>query len=549
MVSRTPHRSGHTLMEVLAAVISSTVLMAGLGSVMLVARQIAFTPAAPTNRLDAAEVVNELATDLRCAILVMEEPSRMLDFVVADRDGDGAAERIRYEWSGTTGDPLTRSLNGGPPAVVLNSVHEFYVAPTIQTTTLSLPTTTTSSEVFLAGNTNAQSGTDRDVTLLQHAAQRINPAAFSAAAPANALAWNATRIEAIARNRGATTGTLLVQIRSAGDPYDGPTAHVLGQVGIPEASLTSGYGWNTAIFSGGPQHFALHRRYAIAFAGLSGSGHDAQLFVNDGSAGGVLQSDDGGGTWQYMSSRQMYYRLYGTFTVPGPTYEADRQTLSHISLRLQRGAESHARVDAAVPLANRPELLAGYWRTDFDGDPTAQDANGDGAADWAQAGGGTLDMDELSSGIWTAGAALESRPLNDFSGITVVEARCRNTSIGGNGAVVRINADWQGGLHAPLYFTLQLQADGTQTLSLYGKPSDASSVLLYSRPSLSNDFVRVRMTVVPEHDVVNLAINDEDLGTFTYPTYAPAANDRFATVYADTSAAQFDYVELRTAAE
>jgi hypothetical protein len=120
--------------------------------------------------------------------------------------------------------------------------------------------------------------------------------------------------------------------------------------------------------------------------------------------------------------------------------------------------------------------------------------------------------------------------------------------IGGNGAVIRISADRQGGLHAPLITTLQLQANGSQTLTLYGKTSDAADVQLFRRKNLSNDFVRIRLTVVPAHDVVNVAINGEDQGTFAYPTYAPSTADRFLTLYADTSAAQFDSVEVRAAA-
>ena len=120
--------------------------------------------------------------------------------------------------------------------------------------------------------------------------------------------------------------------------------------------------------------------------------------------------------------------------------------------------------------------------------------------------------------------------------------------VGGDGAVVRINADRQSSLYAPLLVYVQRQSDGTQTLTLWGKPSDAATKLLFSRPGLGAGFVRFRLTVLPENDLVNLHINDEDQGTFTYPLYAPASpNDRFLTLYADTSLAEFDYVDVRVA--
>jgi hypothetical protein len=60
--------------------------------------------------------------------------------------------------------------------------------------------------------------------------------------------------------------------------------------------------------------------------------------------------------------------------------------------------------------------------------------------------------------------------------------------------------------------------------------------------------VRFRLTILPQNNVVNLQINDEDQGTFTYPTYAPSSTtDRFLTVYADTSQAEFDYADVRVA--
>jgi hypothetical protein len=216
---------------------------------------------------------------------------------------------------------------------------------------------------------------------------------------------------------------------------------------------------------------------------------------------------------------------------------------------LRAAEQTHGRIDARVSLLNRPELLSTYWRTDFSSDPTTGDINGDNTADWAVTGGGTFDTTKLINGIWYATGALETRPFNDFTTTTTIEARCRNTTVGGNGAVIHINADRQAGLYAPLLVYVQRQSDGTQTLSLHGKTSDSTTKQLFARQKLSSDFVRFRITVLPQYDVVNLAINDEDQGTFTYPIYTAASTtDRYLTMYADTSLAEFDYVEVRGAA-
>lgn len=94
---RTNHRNGHTLIELVAAMVASGVLLAGLGAVMLIGRQIAYSPSASTHRIEESRVVNDLADELRFATFIVAHTSNVLEFVVADRDSDGAGERIRYE--------------------------------------------------------------------------------------------------------------------------------------------------------------------------------------------------------------------------------------------------------------------------------------------------------------------------------------------------------------------------------------------------------------------------------------------------------------------
>ena len=276
----------------------------------------------------------------------------------------------------------------------------------------------------------------------------------------------------------------MVQIRSAGEAYQGPTSDVLGQVSIAEASLTSTMNWNTATFPSPIRGLSLARTYMGVWSG-QGGGNAARLLVNDSAPSGVLESSDSGASWQFMTTRQMYGRVYGTYTTPGTAYNVTRNFVTHVRLVLQAGGESHARVDASVPLTNTPEVLSAYWRTDFDRNPTTTNANGDASADWAMAGGASFDTAMLINGIWYATGALETRPLHDFTQTTIVEARCRNSSLGGNGAVLRINADRQGGQYAPILIYLRRLSDETQTLSLNGKTSDAITKELFIRTRLS----------------------------------------------------------------
>ena len=109
-------RSGHTLVELVTAMVAGTILLAGLAAVMMIASQVAYTPAASAKQLEAAEAVQEFGDDARYATMITTRSGRALEFVVTDRDGDGAAERIRYAWSGVPGAPVVEDgqrRNGG----------------------------------------------------------------------------------------------------------------------------------------------------------------------------------------------------------------------------------------------------------------------------------------------------------------------------------------------------------------------------------------------------------------------------------------------------
>ncbi len=539
--------AAHTLVEMVVAMVASAVLLAGLGSVMMIARQVADTPSAAVHRAVAADVVNQIAEELRYATLVIPQTPQILEFVVADRNSDGTAEKIRYEWSGTPGDPLYKKVNTAAAVAILDSVDEFAASFQQESKTTTLTTTTDSAEAVLISNANTPSGLDRNINTTSFTAQQINPAAF-AAVPASAISWNATKVRFYGRDNGDDEETLVVQLRSAGDPNNGPTSEALGQVAISESTLGSS-GWKWATFPSPVRGLQLHRRYAVVWAGL-GSDDAAGLPYNDSAASGVLESNDSGASWQFIATRQVFYELHGTYTTPSTTYDVTRNYVANVGLVLQSGDQEHARVDARIPLVGMPELLSGYWRADFNADPTTTDANADSALDWVLAGAGSFDTTTLTDGVWHASGALETRPLSDFVTATFVDVSCRNTTVGGNGAVVRINADRQGGQYAPLLVYVQRQSDGTQTLALNGKTSDAATSQLFTRSKLPGEFVRFRLTILPQHNVVNLEINDEDQGTFTYPTYAPSsASDRFLTLYENTSQAEFDYVDVRVATQ
>jgi hypothetical protein len=541
------HRPAFTMLELMVATVASAFLLAGLGSVMYIARQVAYSPTAALRRAKTADIVNQISDELRYATIIIQQTPQILEFVVADRNNDGSAEKIRYEWSGVLGAPLRKTINGGTAFDVLPSVNSFGVTLIQKPKTTTLTPTTDTAEAMLAGNMTVTTGAYRDIDALNFTGIQIVPTALMSK-PADALSWNLTKVEFHGKQNGVATETLTVQLRWTGDPWEAPTGNVIGQASIAEAALSNADAFNTVTFPNSVRNLGFNRPYQIVFLQQSGTtGQSLKLTILDTVAGtGTNESYDGGASWTYVTPRVLFGRIYGTYTVPGTPSSVVRNYVSYVRLALQSGDQTHSRIDTSIPMRNSPELLSTYWRTDFDRNPATTNANGDAASDWAVTGGGAFDTTKLVNGVWTATGAIESRPLSDFTTTTTVEARCRNTTVGGNGAVTAIYADRAAGQYAPLLVYVQKQADGTQTLSLYGKTSDAATKLLFSRSRLSSGFVRFRLTIVPQSDIVNLQIYDEDQGTFTYPTYAPSTTtDRYLTLYADTSAAEFDYVDVR----
>jgi len=531
-------RLGHTLMELVVALVASAALMAGLGAVMMIARQTALTPSAAERRTLAAHVVNSMADELRYATLIIQRTPRILEFIVADRNADGVADKIRYEWSGTLDDPLYKTVNSGAPVVVAHNVQQFQLDYTTTAQVTSVQTTIDSAESALAswGGTGSLSET---ISIANWVAQHIDPQSFPASIGSisknSAIGWNATRVTFQAGNSAA----MAVELRETGD-FNGPTSQVLGRVSLPSANS------NSANFADIVKYLLFTRKYSLVFRPDSAANVSLSSRISTG-ARTAFRTGDLSATWSVAPDRQVFCTLYGTYSAPGASHSVTRNYVSCVRVLLQTGEASHSRVDAGIPLDNLPEVLSAYWRADFNSNPTTTNGNGDNVADWVQTAG-TFDPLTLVSGLWRTGSTIETRPLCDFATVTTIDVRCQNTTPGGNGAVLRINADRQSGQYAPLLVYVQLQADGSQTLTLNGKSSDANTTQIFTRRRLSSDPIRYQLTILPQSDVVSLRINDEFQGAFIYPTYAPSTNsNRFVTLYEDISQAEFDYVDIRVA--
>jgi prepilin-type N-terminal cleavage/methylation domain-containing protein len=148
---RAPARCrGFTLVEMVVTVAVMSVIMLGVGSAMIIAGHAvpdAGNPAAAS--IAAAQVADQITTELQYATAINSYTANVIEFRVADRDGNDVPETIRYAWSGTPGDPLTRQYNSAAPVTMLDDVHEFTLAYDLTTTTTETPQGNESTETLL----------------------------------------------------------------------------------------------------------------------------------------------------------------------------------------------------------------------------------------------------------------------------------------------------------------------------------------------------------------------------------------------------------------
>ena len=238
------------------------------------------TPAGETSSLrtlEAERVLAQVSDELATALSVTEMEANSVAFTVSDRDGDGLGETIRYSWGGTSGDPLTRELNGGAPVTVASGLTEFDIDyETDETETApSTPAVEEGPEELMiqqdALNTGFQQSTNINGGTV--AGELIQPTL-----PADATGFRITRVLFQADASGSADGVFAVQIRQR-QISGAPSGAVLDQVLVNEADLVPGNWYEVDFTEGGPLDPTLGG--FVIFKQVSGNGVVASLKVGN----------------------------------------------------------------------------------------------------------------------------------------------------------------------------------------------------------------------------------------------------------------------------
>lgn len=533
-------RRGFTLVEVVLSLAIMSILMTGLASAILIASHALPDDDSPTRAVvTSAEFVNLIAEELQSALWIRERTATSVEFAVPDRDGDGTAERIRYAWSGTVGDALTRQYNGGTVVDVIESVQGFDLGYELETVTEEYPgAPVEGAERELCSYDAWFDPKENTIDDDKWRAQYFTPSSLAA----DVVSWRVTRVLFVAKRENSNNELTYVQLRPAMET-SAPASGILAQVEMYENSLPLDWQWKEIAFSDAPD-IAPGEGLCFVFAHSGVGGPSGKILYEDDFASDYFKSADEGASWEPRAPEGLYYYVYGAVSTPGPPQTATRQYVTRVRIALRAGDELSARAVTTVQTLNSPELLSAMWETDFDGDPTL-DHNGDGEPDWEDRIG-TFRPASLAGGVWVDDSELVTLPDHDFATLTTVRVRFRSTQVGGSG-VFRIHADQSGGTKVILAAHVELMADGTQKLTLLRNIDPATRIVTMRVTGLSSDFVELRLVIDPDLNTVSATVDGEHQGTYRYSTFVPAVSRHYASILGDGGTAEFDHVSVRVA--
>ena len=537
-VSAQPIRQGGSLVEVLISVLIAGIIVSGLqGTIAITMRSVPNSDGMASTALRGSQIADRLVTELETAIYVTERSATTFGFIVPDRDSDGIDERIRYAWTGTPGGSLTRQYNSGTVVTLAPQVDLFSLTPAFKSVAETYPSVGAedATESLLIDTSGTSGLQDNNVTATTWFGQY-----FTVTLPANSYAWRPTRLQIMARTN-SIPGVTSVQMRAATANLT-PSGTALEQYPLLDMMMTTSYTWQSFNYSG---LAPISSGGAICLAVQQQAGNNSGTFQQTTAFPGLLKSTNSGSSWTYDSGKCLVSRLYGKHIRSSGTQTATSNYLTSLDMALRMTATSPVQRTTAAFL-NHPELLADNWELEFDRNPTVVDINGDTIGDWAVHGGSTFSMATLTNGVWrTSNTQLNTRPDRDFTTTTAVDLKVQNTTVGGNGATFTINALRSGSLCAPILVYLRRQTDGTQTLTLATRISDAITKTLINISGLPSQPVLLHLVIAPVTSSVSISVNDVAYGTYGVTPFPSSDSSRFASIAANGSSAEFSYARIR----
>jgi len=342
-----------TLVElVVSAAITTVIMLTITSSIILATRALPDASSPPKTVITASESAEQIAAELQYAISINSRSAKMIEFTVADRNGDNVPETIRYEWSGTAGQPLTRRYNSGTVLNILDAVQEFNLSYNLETVSSQVTPGNESSETLLMSYDSNQSLGDYTILDNQWYGQYFFPSL-----PVGTIKWKVTRVEFYAKVNGLTTGQCLVQLQL---PTTGklPSGLVFEQKTLYESTLLTTYTKQQFSFSN-VSNLSPDKGLCLVFQWISDT-YACNIRGRTSGAGTsdryVVKSTSDGATWSALSSQSLLFWIYGTVTTAGTPQTQSRYYLKSAEIKLRTGSDQQLGVLTNARIINKPEV-------------------------------------------------------------------------------------------------------------------------------------------------------------------------------------------------
>ena len=364
---RTSRRhTAFTLVELVASLAITTVLLGGIASTIVIASHALPSDQDPNRAvIDAYHATEQIADELFVAQSVTQRTAAMLEFTVADRDQDAIAETIRYEWSGTAGDSLMRTYNGGTAVTLVADVNEFALSYATRKTSATITQTVTaqSPEEELAffdswsGETPLQFLPSPDRWMAEYLV--ISP-------PAGVTTMNITRVQLIVNESTvdplATLSVGIYKPAVPGEPVPQSTP-----IGTPAVVLTSSlpaspelvdFLFSDVVINTSETEYVIVVKAStlgtakVRYYNWRSAPSDTHIF---------LWTTDGGASWDPRKSaydqNDMTFHIFGAYeSTTSQEITTNKYFLQSVDIALGLGASASSKVESGTRVLNAPEV-------------------------------------------------------------------------------------------------------------------------------------------------------------------------------------------------
>lgn len=516
-------RLGFTLIEMVLSLAVMAILLVAMASAVTVASRAVPDPdgssaAVATN----AAGLQRFRDDLHAAVELTERTDTSVTLVLPDRTGDGLPEVVRYAWSGTAGDPLTRAFNHGDPVDITTAMDDItltYVTTDHEVVFTGVPVE--SGEMVLSSYVDPvwASGSSPTsfykVTLTNWLGYRLSPTLDP-----DVVAWYPTRAQFRAKKQSSVSmGTLALEVKDWDESAPGDTVYDQGTLSVASFA-NNAYLWEEVALSGetrftpGQTLAVTHRLEGVVLG-------SAQVSTNTSATpANYFSTSNSGSSWvDNTATGRVEHYVYGKQITLASNWKFTRQRVSYVTLSVDLTMNGLADQQVVVSLSNAPDVLDALWATDFAASPETLDLDDDGTADWGGTASG-LAAGTVSDGAWSLRRGVTILPDDvDLDDPFTLDLSMRDDLDNDMSGGVILRFDRDASSQAMLMVSVQLD-DEVQTLSVVSVLADGTGEVKSTAYFEEGDWATLRLTVDTTGDRVHVAADGVALGSFAYETVA-----------------------------